>query len=167
MSSRPRPQDPPKHGARSVAQGTRPSVPNARANLTGPQSKEGVVARLFEAFSRRDLDTTLTLVHPEIMFQPVTAEVTRGGEPYRGHEGIRRYLEDVESNWDELAVHPAQIRAAGNAVVVLGLVSGSGSAGSFENAPTTWVVKFKDELVVHAQIFSDARNVVEALGSED
>lgn len=143
-----------------------PSAPSALASSQGPQSKEGVVARLFEAFSRRDLDTTLTLVHPDIVFQPLTAEVTRAGEPYCGHEGLRHYLEDVEAHWDELTVHPAQIRAAGRAVVALGLVSGSGPAGSFENAPTTWVVKFKDDLVVHAQIFSDPRNIVEALGRD-
>jgi ketosteroid isomerase-like protein len=138
-----------------------------RADMQSTESKEGVVARLFEAFSRRDLATTLTLVHPEIVFQPMTAEVTRGGEPYRGHDGITRYLEDVEAHWEELVVHLAQIRAAGRAVVALGLVSGRGPAGSFENAPTTWVVKFKDGLVFHAQIFSDARYVVDALVGED
>ncbi len=132
-----------------------------------PLSHEGTVARLFEAFSRRDLDGALALVHPDIVFQPMTAEVTQAGEPYCGYEGIRRYTEDIEAHWDELTVHPAQIRAAGRAVVALGLVSGSGPAGSFENAPTTWVVKFKAGLVIHAQIFSDARNVVEALGAED
>lgn len=151
-----------RHGAGGA--GRSPGA--SRAPSQGPQSREGIVARLFEAFSRRDLETTLTLMHPEIVFQPVTAEVTRGGEPYRGHEGIRRYLEDVEAHWDELRVHPAQIRAAGRAVVVLGLVSGSGPAGSFENAPTTWVIKFKDDLVFHAQIFSDARNVARALVDE-
>ncbi len=168
MSSRP--QEPPSsRGTRSIARGSRPSAlstSSALAGPRGPQSKEGVVARLFEAFNRRDLQTTLTLVHPDVVFQPLTAEVTRAGEPYRGHEGLRCYLEDVEAHWDELIVHPAQIRAAGRAVVALGLVSGSGPAGSFENAPTTWVVKFKDDLVVHAQIFSDPRNLVEALGGE-
>ncbi len=181
-----RPQDSPAarasaRGARSIVGRSIPSAPGALANPQAPkspyapapqsphapQSKEGIVARLFEAFSRRDLETTLTLVHPEIVFQPLTAEVTRAGEPYCGHEGLRRYLEDVEAHWDELTVHPAQIRAAGRAVVALGLVSGSGPAGSFENAPTTWVVKFKGDLVVHAQIFSDPRHVVEALGGED
>jgi ketosteroid isomerase-like protein len=156
-----------------TAKGGRPAergdaAGTSAASAQSPQSRESVVARLFDAFSRRDLATTLALVHPEIVFQPVTAEVTRGGEPYRGRDGIRRYLEDVEANWDELIVHPAQIRAAGNAVVVLGLASGSGPVGSFENAPTTWVIKFKDDLVFHAQIFSDARNVVSALvGEED
>ncbi len=129
----------------------------------GPQTKEEVVARLFEAFSRRDLPSVLELVHPEVVFQPMTAAVTRAGEPYFGHEGIRRYAEDVESHWVQLTIRPKQIRSAGRAVVVLGLVSGSGPGGSFEDAPTTWVVKFRDGLVAHAQIFSDERNVVDAL----
>src|SRR6202012_252663 len=54
----------------------------------GPQSKEAVVARLFDAFSRGALLSALPLLHPEVVFQPMTAEVTRAGEPYRGHEGI-------------------------------------------------------------------------------
>jgi ketosteroid isomerase-like protein len=130
-------------------------------------SKEEAVTRLFEAFSRHEVADALPLLHPEVVFQPMTAEVTRAGEPYRGHKGIRRYAADVEAQWDELTLHPTQIRAAGNAVVALGLVSGSGPAGSFENAPTTWVFKFRDGLVAHAQIFSEARNVHEALGSAE
>lgn len=125
------------------------------------------MACLFEAFSRRELADALALLHPEVVFQPMTAEVTQAGEPYCGHEGIRRYAADVEAQWDELALHPTQIRAAGQAVVALGLVSGSGPAGSFEDAPTTWVFKFRDGLVVHAQIFSEARHVYEALVGED
>lgn len=122
------------------------------------------MGRLFEAFSQRDVEGALAMMHPEIVFQPMTANVTRGGEPYRGHEGIRDYMEDVEKHWVDLRVHPVQIRAAGRAVVAIGMVSGSGSAGSFENIPTTWVMKFEDDLVVHAQIFSDERPVAEALG---
>lgn len=139
----------------------------AAKKLRSPISKEDVVARLFDAFSRRDLTGTLELMHPEIVFQPMTAEVTQAGEPYRGHDGIRRYVEDVELHWNELTVKPTQIRAAGRAVVALGNVSGSGPAGSFEDAPTTWVVKFKDDLVWRVQIFSDARYVLEALVGED
>jgi ketosteroid isomerase-like protein len=125
--------------------------------------KEEIVARLFEAFSRRELASALELVHPNVVLQPMTAAVTRGGEPYRGHDGIRRYAEDVERHWRQLTIRPKQIRAAGRAVVALGLVSGRGVGGSFEDAPTTWVVKFKDGLVAHVQIFSDERYVTGAL----
>jgi ketosteroid isomerase-like protein len=121
------------------------------------------VARLFDAFSCRDLPSVLGLLHPEVVFEPMTATVTQAGEPYRGHEGIRRYAQDVESYWEELTIHPTQIRAAGRAVVALGVVNGRGPGGSFEGVPTTWVVKFREGLVAHVQIFSDARYVKEAL----
>jgi ketosteroid isomerase-like protein len=130
-------------------------------------SKENVVTRLFEAFGRRELGDTLALLHPDVVFEPMTARVTRAGEPYRGHEGIRRYVADIEAQWDELTVHPTHLRAAGDAVVVQGSVNGRGRAGSFADAPTTWIFKFRDGLVVHAQIFSDARYVHEALVGED
>jgi ketosteroid isomerase-like protein len=132
-----------------------------------PVSKEDIVVRLFEAFSGRELTAALAWLHPEVVFRPMTAQVTQAGEPYRGHEGILRYAADIEAQWDELTLHPTQIRAAGNAVVALGLVSGRGHAGSFADAPTTWVFKFKDDLVIDAQIFSETRNVFEALVGEE
>lgn len=123
-----------------------------------------VAARLFDAFNSRNQDALLEMVHPDIVFEPVSAAVMSGGEPYRGYEGIRRYVSDVETYWEQLIVHPVQIRAAGQVVVALGMVSGRGVVGAFKDAPTTWVLKFKDGLVIHAQVFSDERNVHEALG---
>jgi ketosteroid isomerase-like protein len=161
-AGREQPADPGAERERPAEPGPpRRAAPPTPAPTTLP--KEEVVARLFEAFSRRDVESALALVHPEVVFEPMTAAVTRAGESYRGHEGIRRYAQDVESHWEVLTVHPAQVRAAGRAVVALGLVSGRGPGGSFEDAPTTWVVKFRDGVVAHAQIFSDARNVVSAL----
>src|ERR1700749_3679324 len=46
----------------------------------GPQSKEAVVARLFEAFSRRELLSALPLLHTEVVFQQLSAERPRRGE---------------------------------------------------------------------------------------
>ena len=130
-------------------------------------SKEEVVARLFEAFSRREMDDALELLDPGIVFQPVTAELTRQGEPYRGHEGMRRYMADVEAAWEELTVHPARIRAAGDAVVAMGMAGGRArGGGSFEDVPATWMFKFRDDLVVQIQIFSDPNHAREALVDE-
>jgi ketosteroid isomerase-like protein len=152
-------------GASSTS--TEAGVPQVVRGSAGSLSTEEIVAGLFEAFSRGDRADVLSLMHPEIVFHSLTAMVTRGGEPYRGHEGIRRYMADVETHWAQLTLDLVQIRAAGRAVVALGRVSGSGPAGSFEGAPTTWVFKFRDGLIVHIQIFSDERNVVAALVGED
>jgi ketosteroid isomerase-like protein len=126
--------------------------------------KEQVVADLFDAFSSRRLTDVLPLLTEDVVLVPMTARVTQAGEPYRGHDGMRRYFADVEAQWTQLTLRPTQIKAAGNAVVALGLVSGRGAAGSFESAPATWMFKFRGERVAHIQIFSDAAHVLEALG---
>ena len=144
-----------------------PDPPVRDAQPAEPLSNEEIVRALFYAFSRRDLQSVVELMHPDIVFQPMTAAVTRDGEPSRGHEGIRRYTEDVERHWEQLTIRLKQIRSAGRAVVALGLVSGSGSGGSFEDAPTTWVMKFKDGKVAHVQVFSDERYVTSALVGEN
>jgi ketosteroid isomerase-like protein len=132
-------------------------------------SREDTVARMFRAFSRRELSSgaALALIHPEIVFEPMTARVTQAGEPYRGHEGIRRYEADLARHWSELEIELTQVRSAGHAVVALGLVSGRGPAGSFAKQPATWVIKFRDGLVAHVQVFADVRHVVDALLGED
>jgi ketosteroid isomerase-like protein len=130
-----------------------------------PASREQVARQLFDAFNRRDLQSALALVHAEIVFEPVSAAVMADGAAYRGRPGIERYLADVKAYWQELTVNPVQIRAAGRAVVALGQTSGRGSAGVLDRVASSWVLKFKDGQVVHAQVFSDERAMREALGA--
>jgi ketosteroid isomerase-like protein len=130
-----------------------------------PAAREQVARRLFDAFNRRDLQAALALVHEELVFEPVSAAVMAGGQAYRGHQGIERYLADVKAYWQELTVNPVQIRAAGRAVVALGETSGRGAAGVLDRVPSSWVLKFRDGLVVHGQVFSDERAMREALGA--
>lgn len=129
-----------------------------------PRDLEEAIATLFQAFNERDIEGALALVHPDVVFSPVSAAVMREGEPYCGHDGIRSYLADVETHWDELAVRPVQIRAAGRAVVALGQVSGRARMGSFEDLPTKWVFKFEDGLVISGQVFADEDGAIKALG---
>jgi ketosteroid isomerase-like protein len=141
-------------------------TPYAARRTESVRSKEQVVMRLFEAFSERRLQEALSLLTEDVVFQPMTAQVTQAGAPYVGHQGMRRYIADVEAQWDELNLRPTQIKAAGQAVVAMGLVSGRGRIGSFEDAPTTWMFKFRGERVASAQIFSDPGYVLEALGTD-
>jgi ketosteroid isomerase-like protein len=145
------------------------AAPLTASPATAPRAKEvlakeRVVASLFEAFSNRRMADALSLLTDDVVFVPMTAQVTQAGEPYRGHNGMHRYFADVEAQWERLTLCPTQIKAAGNAVVALGLVSGRGAAGAFEDAPTTWMFKFRGERVAHIQIFSDASHMLEALG---
>jgi ketosteroid isomerase-like protein len=128
-------------------------------------SRTETAQQLFDAFNARDLDAALSLLHPDVVFEPVSGAVLNDGEPYRGSEGMHRYFADVQAHWRELTVNPVHLREAGNAVVALGHVSGSGlAAGVLRDAPTTWVFKFDGDLVAHIQVFSDERLAREALG---
>lgn len=148
------------NGAALATATVRPTDP-----MTVPERTRTEIARLlFDAFNARELDATLALLHPEIVFETVSGAVLNDGEPYRGHEGMRRYFVDVQAHWRELTVYPIHLREAGNAVVALGHVSGASDAGALRDAPTTWVFKFRDDLVAHIQIFSDQRLAREALG---
>jgi ketosteroid isomerase-like protein len=125
-----------------------------------------VVRTLFDAFNGRDVERGLSLLHPEIVFEPVSGAVLNEGEPYRGHDGMRQYFAHVEEHWRELTVKPVQIRAAGVAVVALGHASGEGAGGPLRDAPTTWVFKLRDGLVTSVQIFSDERLARQALAAD-
>jgi hypothetical protein len=80
---------------------------------------------------------------------------------------MRRYFQDVSRHWHELRVDPVQVRSAGAAVVALGQTSGRGEAGPLTGAPTTWVFKFQQGLVVRIQVFSDERLARKALGVDE
>jgi ketosteroid isomerase-like protein len=127
---------------------------------------EEIARRLFDAFNQRSREGTLSLLHPDIVFQPVSGAILNDGEPYRGHQGMELYFAHVEEHWHELRVEPTHIRAAGDAVVALGQVNGRGLAGPLIDAPTTWVFKFKDGLVAQIQIFSDERLARQALATD-
>lgn len=128
-------------------------------------SSEELIRRLFDAFNRRDTAEGLSMLHPDVVFEPVTGAVMNDGEPYRGHQGMLRYFKHVETHWRVLQVNPVQVKVAGNAVVALGHVSGEGAGGKVSDAPTTWVFKLRDGLVAHVQIFSDEKLARQALAA--
>lgn len=127
---------------------------------------EQIVREIFAAFAQRDVERGIALLAPQVVFEAISGTILRG-EPYVGHDGIRRYFEDVRAHWIELTVEPLQIRAAGRAVVALGRVRGLARGGSLQDAPTTWVFKFDGELVAHIQIFSDAELARRALAADE
>jgi ketosteroid isomerase-like protein len=83
------------------------------------------VQRMFEAFARREVEATIACMHPDIEFVPGgTNRLVGERRSYRGHEGMRRYFEDVEATWSELTIMPEDYRVTAGGVVVFGSVDG-------------------------------------------
>jgi ketosteroid isomerase-like protein len=124
-----------------------------------------VVERMFAAFAERDLGALVELMDPEIEFLPVTANLTTGGVPYRGHAGIARYFDDVAQVWPELRLFPEEVRdgAREGVVVALGRVIARGG-GMILDSPTGWVFQMRDGRIARLRVYGSHEEAVEAAG---
>lgn len=120
---------------------------------------------LFEGFSRRDITALLALCADDVEFLPVTAMVAAEGEPYRGHEGITRYMADVARVWEELTVEPTEFHRAGDdTVVAVGRVYAWG-VGRVVDAPVGWLWRFgPDGKAVYGRVFETRDEALAAAG---
>jgi ketosteroid isomerase-like protein len=121
--------------------------------------------RLFEHFSRRDVAGLLSLCADDVEFLPVTAMVAADGEPYRGHQGITRYVSDVARVWEELTVEPSEFHRAGDdTVVAVGRVYAWG-VGRVIDAPVGWLWRFgPDGKAVYGRVYESRTEALAAAG---
>jgi ketosteroid isomerase-like protein len=112
-----------------------------------------VVRRVYEAFDARDVDALIAICTADVEFLPVTANLTTGGVPYRGHDGLRLYFEDVARVWDDVRLYPDALDDRGDTVVVLGRVHARGG-GMVIDRPTGWVWRLHDGKIRHGRVFA-------------
>jgi ketosteroid isomerase-like protein len=122
--------------------------------------------RAFEAFAQRDLSGVLDVMDEDVEFLPVTANLTTGGVPYRGHDGLGRYLDDVERVWDELRVYPSEYRDLGDSVVALGRMRGRGG-GMIIDRPTGWLWRMRSGKIVFGRVYASHEEALKAAGLGD
>jgi ketosteroid isomerase-like protein len=118
---------------------------------------------MFAAFAERDLEAMLPELDPEVEFLPVTANLTTGGVPYRGHDGMTRYMQDVARVWPELRLFPEEMRDFGGVVVVLGRVLARGG-GMILDRPTGWVFTLRDGRIVRGHVYGSHEEALAAAG---
>lgn len=123
-----------------------------------------IVRQAFAAFERRDPDLIVAICSKDILFEPFTAQIAAAGEPYRGHAGMRRYLEDVGRIWQELRPAPDTFHEReGGIVVATGRVYAWG-AGRVVDSPAGWLWRVEDGLLVYGRVFQTASGALEAAG---
>ena len=85
-------------------------------------------ARLFaEAITSGDVEAAVAVCHPQIEFDSVLGI---SGRVYTGHDGIRRYLEDVASAWDEWRVEVDRITEGSDGRVLIVMTMHARGKGS-------------------------------------
>jgi ketosteroid isomerase-like protein len=108
---------------------------------------------MFAAFAERDVAGLLQVLHPDVEFTShATAELAGRSGPYRGHEGIGLYFDDVAAVWDELTVEPVDYRAVAGSVVIFGRVHARRADEKVDTA-VIWTWRLRDGLVIWGSVF--------------
>lgn len=128
---------------------------------------ESLVRRGFEAFARRDVETMLEFTDPEVEIHLVTNLVAGRTEPYRGHEGVREYLADVDAVWDEVELQPRQfVELSPGRMLVLGRVR-SRRGATLTDIPNAWLWEAPNGRVSSIRLFVDSQAVSTLLAERD
>jgi ketosteroid isomerase-like protein len=103
------------------------------------QESVALVYRGAEAFNRRDLDAFLALNDADVEFTSRFAEL-EGGGPYRGHDGIRSWWENVCGIWSDVSVEIGEARDLGDVIVTRLRFRGHGIESDAPWEQTQWQV---------------------------
>jgi ketosteroid isomerase-like protein len=124
---------------------------------------EEMARRFADAITSGDREAAIAPCHPEIEFYSVLGI---SGRAYLGHDGIRQYLDDVESAWEDWTVEVERIAGAedGRVVIVMTMhARGRGSGASLaERTAHIWTLR--DGRLLRNQPYREPEQALRDLG---
>jgi ketosteroid isomerase-like protein len=122
--------------------------------------------RAAEAINGRDIDGLLAEVHPEVEWHPVMiASLAGSATVYRGHEGVRDWIRDVDESFDRTHSVFPEVRDLGDRLVAIGTLRAQGKGSGVEvESPIAYVADFKDGKAVLVRTYLDLEQALEAAG---
>jgi hypothetical protein len=117
-----------------------------------------------DAFNRRDLVAYIALQDPDVEFTPYEVWV-QGGEPYRGHAGVRRWWEESFAVFPDLRAEIYEVRDLGDRMYVHGRLRGQGAGSGAGIERTLWqALEYRNKKVVWWCVFESKAEALEAAG---
>jgi ketosteroid isomerase-like protein len=126
----------------------------------------GELARTtFAAFNRRDIEAYLQAFAPDAEWWPLRSS-TEG--PYRGHDGIRAWVDDTAETFEHFQVELEDVREGDDVAVAFGRLSAKGrESGAPVDVAMAWVFRFVEDKVVWAKSYSDREEALAEAGLEE
>jgi ketosteroid isomerase-like protein len=107
------------------------------------QENVDVVRRFLDAFNARDADLLISLSTEDCELRPFRAQLE--GRVYRGHDGIREYLRDMDEDWETFRIDAVEFHDRGERVAMVGRVNARGRGSSMEIESTAGFVHELDQ----------------------
>ncbi len=131
-----------------------------------------IVRRVLDAANRRDTMGTLDLYDPALVWDHTRGplrELMGGGQVYHGHDGLRRWFQEVYEAWDDLEAHIVEMIDGGDLVISVIDYRGRGRVSGVQVEMTRmaglWTVR--EGKVVRAAWFRTAEEALEAMGRQE
>ena len=87
------------------------------------------------------------------------------GEPYRGHQGVREWLADIEQSFDRFELWLDEIRDLGDDVLALGGIDARARGSGLDiQEPMGWVLEFRGGRLTRMRFYVPPAEALEAVG---
>ena len=126
------------------------------------QENVELVHRCVDAFNRRDLDALLTLMDDDVEVAPPLASMEGN---HRGHDGVRRWWENVFEGLPDCNVEVVAVRDLGDLTVAVLLVRAHGAASDAPVEAMLWHIGgWRRGKAVWWRFFAPRAEALEAVG---
>ena len=122
--------------------------------------------RGLEAGNRGDVETLLEELDPEVEWHSALHALLGGEQTvFRGHDGVREMLRDLDEAFDEIHIEMTEIRDLGDRLVAIGRTRTRGKASGVEtDTPLAFVTEIRNGKTILLRAYLDPKRALEASG---
>jgi ketosteroid isomerase-like protein len=126
-------------------------------------TSEAIIRAAYDAWTARDIDSLLRLVHPEAEARPILG-ANLEVDVYHGHAGVRRWLEDLHQEWESFTITVNEVIEHGDRALCAFHIHARGRAsGAVIDGDLLHVLEYRDGLIVRLEAFRERDRAMKAL----
>ena len=123
---------------------------------------EQTIHAAYDAWSRRDIDDLLEQVDPSAEARPLLG-ANVGTDVYRGHDGLRRWFEDLHQEWETFETSVARIEERGDRALCTIRIHARGRAsGVMIDDELYHLIELREGLVMRLEAFRERDDAMRA-----
>jgi ketosteroid isomerase-like protein len=122
--------------------------------------------RATEAANRGEWAAMLEELDPDVEWYPGLLSSVEGGRPvYRGHDGVREWIQYFEEVFAEVHTEYSDTRDLGDRIVAIGRFSARGEAsGAATESPIAYIVEYENAKATRVRSYLEPQEALEAAG---
>jgi ketosteroid isomerase-like protein len=124
---------------------------------------EATIRIAYEAWSRRDIDALLAVVHPDAEARPILGS-NIGTSVYLGHDGMRDWFLDLHQEWETFETRVTRIdERADRALCTFAVHARGRASGVVIDGELYHLLDMRDGLIRRLEAFRDRQAALKAL----